>query len=138
MRIQSDRFASSRDVFIANEIADALVGRNDRIADLVGIRRHQARTIFRAEILRHVLHRLVEITERDVIDYMRIDLRHQFLHQNTRLGDALLDTLLHIRDDLVDVDRELVRAAQEIFVVLDGLERVRARPATQLHKEIRH
>jgi hypothetical protein len=52
------------------------------------------------------------------------------------LHDALFCALSHVHDRLIDDDREIVYAAQEIVVVLDRLERMHTGAAAELHEGI--
>ena len=130
----TDRVACGVQVIVANEIVQALVRGDDLLLDRFTIGRRQARAIFDAEILRHVFYRRVEGAGFDVVGKLRFELRQHFFHQDGRLHDALLRTLPHVHNRLIDDDREIIDTAKEIVVVLHRFERMHAGAAAKLHE----
>ena len=63
-----------------------------------------------------------------------MELRDEFEHQHPGLRDALLHSLLHIFDRLIDVDHKAIDAVQKIIIVFDCIERMQATATAQAYK----
>ncbi len=136
--VQADRFPGGRQILVTHEVFQPLVGRDKLVLDRIPVRGGQSLAIRLAEVPRHISDRTIEAALLGTLHDLRLYLRNCLLHQDARLHDALAHALAHVQDRLIDVDDEIVDAAQEIVIVLDCSERMQARTAANLDKIISH
>ena len=131
------RLPRIRDVGFHQVIAQLHVGRDDAVHDRFAVFIANGRSILFADVFRHVGHRLPEQRFLDSFDDLRIKLWHDAFHQDLRLHHTLLDAFVHVDDGLVHPLHEALATAEEVTVILRGVERMHATAGAKLREEIR-
>ncbi len=123
-RVPAIRRAAARQVLVPDEVAQAAVGRHDLVPDRLDVLRSQAPARVLVERGREAPDRLVEQARLRGVHDVRLELRQQPQHEHVRLGDGLGRARPHVGDRRVHPGHEAVDAAEEVLVVLRGLERM--------------
>ena len=122
----TDGRARGREIFIANEVPQHAVNRDQLVLDRIPVCRGQCRSFIFAERFRHILNWPIKQAFLNIGYNVRGQLRHDFFHQHTGHHQPLFHACPHIVARLVHPDYKTVHAPQEILVILDRLERVQA------------
>ena len=123
--------ARLRQVFVAHEITQALVGGQQLAVEHPGVLGSESLTVGRGETRRKLLDRRVVLAVLRLRHDHRVELTEHLFHDGTRLHDTLGRALPHVDDRLVHPDDQPVQPLQPAFVVLDRRERLRVGARTQ-------
>jgi len=123
--------ARLRQVVVAHEITQSLVGRQQLAVEHTRVLGCDSLTIGRGETRRQPLDRRVVLAVLRLRHDHRVQLNEHLFHDRTRLHHTLGRALPQVDDRLVHPDDQPVQPLQPAFVVLDRLERLRVGARTQ-------